>query len=147
MSKLSQTMVETLVYGGFNVLSCVGELVAASGTQQSDLVVVLTSSVAALSGQRGQLLYAAGHSAVEGMVVPAARELGKFGVRVVALRAGAFDTRMFRALREEVKRRVLSDSGMVAPLKPRDFARTVAWVMETRAVNGCVIPVDGGMRL
>ena len=50
-------------------------------------LLVHTASVAAFEGQVGQVAYGTSKAAVAGMVLPLARELARFGIRVVGDRA------------------------------------------------------------
>ncbi len=52
----------------------------------------MISSVAADEGLRGQSAYSASKGAINGMVMPMARDLGKFKIRVVAIAPGIFMT-------------------------------------------------------
>ncbi len=53
-------------------------------------MILFVSSVAAEEGQRGHVAYSASKGAVNGMVLPMARDLGKFGIRVLAISPGIF---------------------------------------------------------
>ena len=55
-------------------------------------VIIMISSVAADEGLRGQAAYSASKGAINGMVMPMARDLGKFRIRVVAIAPGVFWT-------------------------------------------------------
>lgn len=55
-------------------------------------VIIFVSSVAAEQGQRGQVGYSATKGAISGAVLPMARDLGKYGIRVVAIAPGVFET-------------------------------------------------------
>ena len=57
-------------------------------------MILFVSSVAAEEGQRGQVAYSASKGAVNGMVLPMARDLGKFGIRVLTIAPGIFKTPM-----------------------------------------------------
>ena len=61
-------------------------------------MIVNTASVAALDGQIGQAAYAASKGGVASLTLPAARELARFGIRVVAIAPGVFETPMMAAL-------------------------------------------------
>ena len=61
-------------------------------------VIINTSSVAALEGQIGQAAYAASKGGVASLTLPAARELARFGIRVVAIAPGMFDTAMMAGM-------------------------------------------------
>ena len=77
--------------GSFNLL----RLAAADMTALDPLedgergVIVNTASIAAYEGQVGQPAYAASKAGVVGMTLPAARELARFGVRVVTIAPGS----------------------------------------------------------
>src|ERR1039458_7708238 len=57
-------------------------------------VIINTASIAAFEGQVGQAAYAASKAGVAGMTLPAARELARFGIRVVTIAPGLFMTPM-----------------------------------------------------
>ena len=57
-------------------------------------VILFVSSVAAQEGQRGQAAYGASKGAINGIVLPMARDLGKLNIRVAAVAPGIFATPM-----------------------------------------------------
>jgi len=61
-------------------------------------VIVNTASVAAFDGQIGQAAYSASKAGVAGMTLPIARELARFGIRVMAIAPGIFETPMVAGL-------------------------------------------------
>jgi NAD(P)-dependent dehydrogenase (short-subunit alcohol dehydrogenase family) len=61
---------------------------------------MFVSSVAAEEGQRGQVAYSASKGAINGIVMPMARDLGKFGIRVLAIAPGIFETPLAHAINE-----------------------------------------------
>lgn len=65
-------------------------------------VIIFVSSVAAEEAQRGQVAYGASKGAINGMVMPMARDLGKFGIRVAAIAPGIFQTPMAGHMPEKV---------------------------------------------
>jgi NAD(P)-dependent dehydrogenase (short-subunit alcohol dehydrogenase family) len=66
-------------------------------------VVVNTASVAAWEGQIGQAAYASSKGAVAALTLPAARDLARAGVRVLAIAPGLFGTPMVRGLPQEAQ--------------------------------------------
>jgi len=60
-------------------------------------VIINTASIAAFEGQIGQVAYAASKAGVAGMALPVARELARFGIRVVTIAPGLFMTPMMAA--------------------------------------------------
>ena len=65
-------------------------------------VIIFVSSVAAEEAQRGQVAYGASKGAINGMVMPMARDLGKFGIRVAAIAPGIFQTPLAGHMSEKV---------------------------------------------
>ena len=61
-------------------------------------LIVNTASVAAYEGQIGQAAYSASKAGVVGLTLPAARELAKFGIRVMTIAPGLFLTPMLAGL-------------------------------------------------
>jgi 3-hydroxyacyl-CoA dehydrogenase len=51
-------------------------------------VLINISSVAGFEGQRGQVPYAASKGAINAITLPMARDLGRFGIRVVTVAPG-----------------------------------------------------------
>ena len=136
--------------GTFNVI----RLAAAKMTVQPAFangergVIVNTSSVASMDGQIGQAAYAASKAGVNGMTLPIARELAKFGVRVMTIAPGIFDTPMLQGMSEEVR----TSLGQQIPFPPRlgrpdEYAALVRHIIENEVLNGEVIRLDGAIRM
>ncbi len=111
-------------------------------------VIVNTSSVASFEGQIGQAAYSASKAAVNGMTLPIARELAKFGVRVMTIAPGIFDTPMLQGMSEEVR----TSLGQQVPFPPRlgrpdEYAALVRHIVENEVLNGEVIRLDGAIRM
>jgi len=111
-------------------------------------VIVNTSSVASMDGQIGQAAYAASKAGVNGMTLPIARELAKFGIRVVTIAPGIFDTPMLQGMSEEVR----TSLGQQVPFPPRlgrpeEYAALVRHIVENELLNGEVIRLDGAIRM
>ena len=80
--------------GTFNAIRLAAARMSAQAAEPSGErgVIVNTSSVASMDGQIGQAAYAASKAGVNGMTLPIARELAKFGIRVMTIAPGIFDT-------------------------------------------------------
>jgi NAD(P)-dependent dehydrogenase (short-subunit alcohol dehydrogenase family) len=146
---LFQTVININLVGTFNVLR-----LAASAMSQSEPageergVIVNTASIAAFDGQIGQIAYAASKAGVVGMTLPAARDLGKAGIRVNTIAPGLFDTPMLAALPEPA-RKALGDS-VVNPRRlgdPAEYAEMVAAIVSNQYLNGETIRLDGSLRM
>jgi NAD(P)-dependent dehydrogenase (short-subunit alcohol dehydrogenase family) len=57
-------------------------------------VIINVASVAGEEGQKGQVVYSASKGAIIGMTLPMARDLGKYGIRVMTIAPGVFATPM-----------------------------------------------------
>ena len=111
-------------------------------------VIVNTASVAAFDGQIGQAAYSASKGGIVGMTLPIARELARFGIRVVTIAPGLFDTPLLGALPEEVRESL----GLQVPFPPRlgrpdEFAALAGQIIENRMLNGETIRLDGAIRM
>lgn len=111
-------------------------------------VVISTASVAAFEGQIGQASYSASKGGVVGMMLPIARELARFGIRVNTIAPGIFMTPMMAALPEEIQKSL----GAQVPFPPRlgrpdEFADLVASIYSNAMINGETIRLDGAIRM
>jgi NAD(P)-dependent dehydrogenase (short-subunit alcohol dehydrogenase family) len=111
-------------------------------------VIVNTASVAAFEGQVGQAAYAASKGGVASLTLPAARELAGAGVRVVAVAPGLFGTPMLLGMPEKVQESL----GQTVPFprrfgRPEEFAALVLHVVANPMLNGCVLRLDGALRM
>ena len=111
-------------------------------------VLVMTASVAAFEGQRGQVAYAASKAGVVGMTLPIARDLSPYGVRCVTIAPGAFDTTLTTDLDPRLQEKLVSYAAHPRRLgRPEEFAELVCAVLENGFINAEVIRIDGGTRL
>jgi NAD(P)-dependent dehydrogenase (short-subunit alcohol dehydrogenase family) len=111
-------------------------------------LVVNLASIAAFEGQIGQAAYSASKGAVVAMTLPLARELGRSGIRVVAIAPGTMDTPMLGTLTDEAREAFSATMAFPQRLgRPDDVGRLVCAVMENVYVNGSVIRLDAGLRM
>ena len=111
-------------------------------------VIVNTASAAAFDGQIGQAAYAASKGGVVAMTLPIAREVARYGIRVVAIAPGIFETPMMAGMPHEVQE-ALGKSVPFPPRlgRPREFAALVRHICENSMLNGEVIRLDGALRM
>jgi NAD(P)-dependent dehydrogenase (short-subunit alcohol dehydrogenase family) len=136
--------------GTFNTVRLAAEAIAKSEPQEDDLrgVVVMTSSVSAFEGQIGQAAYAASKGGVASLTLPLARELGQHGIRVVSVAPGVFDTAMMQAAPEKVRQSLADQIPFPHRLGQADeFASFVCHIFENNMLNGCVLRLDGALRM
>ncbi|MGI6244882.1 MAG: SDR family NAD(P)-dependent oxidoreductase [Pseudochelatococcus sp.] len=136
--------------GTFNVLRLAAEAISRNepGEDGERGVIVNTASVAAFDGQIGQAAYAASKAGVAGLTLPVARELARFGIRVVTIAPGIFETPMMAAMTEEVRASLNATVPFPARLgKPPEYAALVQHIVENTYLNGEVIRLDGALRM
>jgi NAD(P)-dependent dehydrogenase (short-subunit alcohol dehydrogenase family) len=143
-------VVEVNLIGTSNVLRLAAEAMQANepdGEGQRGAIIT-TSSTAAFEGQIGQAAYAASKGGVAAMTLPAARELGRFGIRVVSIAPGVFETPMIRQT-PETQRQSLRTQTPFPPRfgRPEEFAALVEHVLANPMLNGAIIRLDGGLRM
>ncbi len=111
-------------------------------------LIVNTASVAFEDGQIGQVAYASSKGGIASMTLPAARELARFGIRVVAIAPGLFDTRMTEGLPDDVRADIVSNIPFPKRLgHAGEYAALVESVAANVMLNGVVLRLDGAVRL
>ena len=111
-------------------------------------LIVHTSSVAAFEGQIGQAAYSATKAAVMGMTLPLAREFAAFGVRVMSIAPGIFQTPMVTAMPQAIQDSLGKQVPFPARLgRPEEYARLVQAIFEIPMLNGETIRLDGAIRM
>ena len=149
LQKFAQVITINLV-GTFNTLR-----LAAAAMQELDAletgergIIINTASVAAFEGQIGQAAYSASKGGVHAMTIPVARELARFGIRVLTVAPGIMSTPMLFALPDEVQESL----GKTVPFPARlgsadEYAKLVLHMCDNVYMNGETVRLDGGIRL
>lgn len=148
--QLFRTVIEVNLLGTFNVIRLAAAAMAKNEPDEHGQrgLVINTASVAAFEGQIGQIAYAASKSGVAGMTLPAARDLGTLGVRVVTIAPGLFDTPMLAMLPDPAKEALAAS--VVFPKRlgqPDEYAALVDHVVSNPYLNGEIIRLDGALRM
>ncbi|WP_386681110.1 SDR family NAD(P)-dependent oxidoreductase [Loktanella sp. R86503] len=111
-------------------------------------VIINTASVAAYDGQIGQAAYAASKGGIAAMTLPVAREMARFGIRVMTIAPGLFLTPLMESLPADAQESL----GRQVPFPPRlgdpaDYAKLVLSIVDNIMLNGEVIRLDGAIRM
>jgi NAD(P)-dependent dehydrogenase (short-subunit alcohol dehydrogenase family) len=111
-------------------------------------ICITTASVAAFDGQAGSVAYAASKGGVVSLTLPAARELARYGIRVVSIAPGVFETAMAAGLPGSMRESLAQAVPFPRRLgSPDEFAALVEHVVGNRLLNGEVIRIDGALRM
>ena len=149
LDTFAKTITVNLV-GSFNMIRLASEVMSQGAPNAAGErgVIVSTASVAAYDGQIGQAAYAASKGGIVGMTLPIARELARFGIRVMTIAPGIFETPMLLGMPQEIQDAL----GKMVPFpsrlgKPAEYAALVRHIVENEMLNGEIIRLDGAIRM
>lgn len=149
LANFQSTVMVNLV-GSFNVAKAAANLMQhnEAGTDGERGVIINTASVAAYEGQIGQAAYSASKGGVVAMTLPMARELARFGIRVMTIAPGVFWTPMVDGMPDSVQESLAASIPFPSRLgQPPEFADLVAYILGNTYLNGETIRLDGATRL
>ncbi len=110
--------------------------------------IVLTASVAAQDAQIGQVAYGSLKAGVNGLVLPMARDLMDFGIRVNAIMPGIFGTPLLGRLPQKVLDGLNASVPFPKRLgRPDEYASLALELVRNAYFNGQAIRLDGGIRM
>ncbi|MCB1716249.1 MAG: 3-hydroxyacyl-CoA dehydrogenase [Candidatus Competibacteraceae bacterium] len=142
--------IQVNLIGSFNVIRLAAKVMAQSqpNAEGERGVIINTASVAAFDGQIGQASYAASKGGIVGMTLPIARELARFGIRVMTIAPGIFKTPMVAGLPEAAQESLGQQVPFPSRLgRPEEYAALVRHILENTMLNGEVIRLDGAIRM
>lgn len=145
-------VIEVNLIGSFNILRLAA---AAMSLREAALnesgergVIINTASVAAYEGQIGQAAYSASKGGIVSMTLPLARELARFGIRVMTIAPGLVQTPMLAGMPQEVQDSLAAQVPFPKRLaRPEEFAQLVGHIINNEMLNGEVIRLDGAIRM
>ena len=149
--ELFQRVINVNLVGTFNVLRlAAAKMTALEPTSKSGQrgVIINTASVAAFEGQIGQAAYASSKGGVVALTLPAARELARFGIRVMTIAPGLIGTPMLLNMPDDVQASLATQVPFPQRFgEPEEFAELVSHIIDNEMLNGDVIRLDGAIRL
>jgi len=144
-----RNVIDVNLVGTFNVVRLAAVAMARNepGDDGERGVIVNTASTAAWEGQLGQAAYTASKGGVVSMTIQLARELGRHGIRVMAIAPGPQDTPMVGLLRDDIRQALEAQVPFPSRFgRPEEFAALVKHIVENGYLNGEVIRIDGALR-
>jgi len=143
-------VIQINLVGTMNVIRLAAEKMVKNTSNENGEkgVIINTASGAAFEGQIGQAAYSASKAGVVGMTLPIAREFADYGIRVMTIAPGLFETPMLAGLSEEAKESL----GTMMPFpkrlgKPSEYAQLVKQIIENPMLNGETIRLDAALRM
>jgi acetoacetyl-CoA reductase len=111
--------------------------------------IVNISSVNGQRGQFGQANYCAAKAGLHGFTMATAREGARKGVTVNTISPGFIETRMFLAVPEDIRRKIIAEIPVGHIGQPEDIARTVAFLTDDAAgyITGADFSINGGLHM
>lgn len=108
--------------------------------------LVFVSSINGERGKVGQSNYSASKGGLNALARAAAREVGRFGIRVNVVAPGWIDTPMTARLPDELRQRALGETALGRLGRPDDVAHAILFLGSGLGnhVTGQVLRVDGG---
>lgn len=136
-------VIDVNLKGVFNCLKSITPVMV----RQKKGKIINISSVVGISGNAGQVNYAASKAGIIGMTKSLAKEIGSRGINVNAVAPGFIDTEMTESLGEKIKEEAKKNIPLKRFGTVQDVAEVVAFLAsdESDYITGQVIHVDGGM--
>ena len=111
-------------------------------------IVNVSSMAATIGGRAGRTAYAASKGAIDSFTIGLAKEVGREGVRVNALRPGMTLTDMTDAVRRDadLRTRIAATIAMNRCADPEEMARPILWLLSAEAsfISGALLDGSGG---
>lgn len=137
-----QKMFSVNVYGTINMLQIVSRVM---GRQENGGSIVNITSMTALRGNKGQLVYSATKGAVISLTKSAAKELAPKKIRVNAIAPGLTNTEMMKQANQDKLQSRIDNICMGRLAEPIDIAKACMFMLSDLSdyVSGQVLAVDG----
>ena len=145
-----ENVIKVNLIGSFNLLRlAAADMLAAEPLDEGERgVIISTSSIAAGEGQLGQAAYAASKAGIVGMMLPAAREFAKAGVRVLTIAPGLIATPLLLNMPQEVQDKLAGQVPFPHRFgKVEEFAALAMHIVANPMLNAGTIRLDGAMRM
>ena len=141
-----QKVINVNLIGTFNAIRLAAAAMAENKpTEEGERgVIINTASIAAFDGQIGQAAYSASKGGIVGMTLPLAR----YGIRMMTIAPGIFETPLLGELPEPARLSLSQQVPFPSRLgKPAEYAALAKHIVENEMLNGEVVRLDGALRM
>jgi NAD(P)-dependent dehydrogenase (short-subunit alcohol dehydrogenase family) len=111
-------------------------------------IVNVSLMAATIGGRDGRTAYAASKGAIDSFTIGLAKEVGREGIRVNALRPGMTLTDMTDQVRQntDIRARIAATIAMNRCAQPEEMARPILWLLSDEAsfISGALLDGSGG---
>lgn len=142
--ELFDKVMDLNVKGVFNASRAVIDIMVAQGSG----VILNTSSMVSVYGQPSGIAYPVSKTAINGMTLSLARELGPKGIRVNAVAPGITETDMMKQVPKSIIDPLIASIPLRRLGQPEDIANAFVFLASDEAsyISGVVLRVDGMAR-
>ena len=143
-------VIQVNLIGTFNVIRLAASMMSSNDPNEENErgVIINTASIAAFDGQIGQAAYASSKGGIVALTLPAARELARFGIRVLTIAPGIFETPMLGRLPDENREALCAAVPFPHRLgRPDEYASLAQQIVANTMLNGETIRLDGALRM
>ena len=110
-------------------------------------VMINTASIAAFEGQIGQVAYTAAKAGIAGMSLTMARDLGRYGIRVMTIAPSLFATGLTAGIPDAAEQSLTQHAAYPKRMgRPEEYGQLARAIVENNMLNGGTIRLDGGQR-
>ena len=134
-------VIDVNLKGCFNLIRFVSPYMV---RQKSGSIINMTSIVG-VSGNAGQVNYAASKAGIIGLTKSVAKEIGSRGITVNAIAPGYIDTEMTQALPEKIRKEWEKQIPMRKFGTVEDIAEACLYLAEQKYMTGQVLQINGGL--
>ena len=148
--ELFKDVININLVGTFNVMTQAAEKMSQNepGEDGERGVIINTASIAAYEGQKGQAAYAASKGGIISLTLPVARDLAYYGIRVVTIAPGLFETPILKGISDEAKKNLAGTIPNPSRLGDvQEFSALAEHIVTNPYINGETIRLDAGLRM
>ncbi len=124
--------------GAFICIRAVSEIMM----KQKGGHIINISSITGIRGREGQANYSASKAGLIGLTKAAAKELGRYNIKVNAVLPGYLPTDMGEKMSDPIRDRIIKDNALGRPNDPREVAEFILHLTTMNNVSGQVFNLD-----